>query len=339
MARKPKAKASLSKIASSFSNYLNDTEIIPTNIFILDHILKGGLETGTSLQLLAESGTGKTTIALYIAKNICEQKKNVLYIDTESSVSKEIISSVGLSKFLGKQFIYVREFTFDNVEKVMDECLTTGEVSLVVIDSLAGLINAGFTNTEKGISITTNSSMYISRPLTLFMNKYKALASAKNFSLLVVNQFRNRVDSIRGTLAKEYGTKAVKYNSDIILKVSPIKATSIYADFKNLTTPLNVGTGLEFEIVKSNKNAPEEKYPFYLVYGKGVDDLLNIIYALVKLEIIKKLGTYYSFSTDRFEAKEQGIKNFYNLLCDFEFNTEDVDFNQVIDFYNSINKE
>ena len=111
MARKAKAKTSLSEVASSFPNYLNDTEIIPTNIFILDHILKGGLETGTSLQLLAESGTGKSTISLQIAKNICKQKKIVLFFDTESSISKEVINSVGLSKYLGKQFIYVREFT------------------------------------------------------------------------------------------------------------------------------------------------------------------------------------------------------------------------------------
>lgn len=91
--------------------------------------------------------------------------------------------------------------------------------------------------------------------------------------------------------------------------------------------------------MKSNKNAPEEKYPFYLVYGKGIDNLPNIIYALVKLEVIQKMGTYYSFKANKYEVKEQGISNFYNSLCENNFSIEDVDFNQVIDFYNSINKK
>ena len=97
-------------------NYLDDLKTIPTKIFSLDFILKGGIEESTTYQLVGESGVGKSTIALTVARNICEQGKHVVYIDSEGSVSKELLESVGLIYYLDeKLFTYVRECTFGKV--------------------------------------------------------------------------------------------------------------------------------------------------------------------------------------------------------------------------------
>ena len=158
-------------------NYLGDTQIMKTNIYALDYILKGGIELSSSLQLVGEAGTGKSTIALVIAKNICNQEKRVIYVDSEGSVTTELIESLGLQEHIeNKTFIYIRESTFTNVEKYLDMLLDTDTISLVIIDSLAMLVNQGFTNLKNGISITTNNTNYATRPLVMFMSKYKSLA-------------------------------------------------------------------------------------------------------------------------------------------------------------------
>ena len=210
------------------NNYLDDLNIIQTNIFALDFILKGGIEEATTYQLVGESGVGKSTIALTVAKNICEQGKHVVYIDSEGSVSKELLESIDLIYYLDeKLFTYVRECTFSKVEEILDSLLSTDEVSLVIVDSIATLVNEDFTNLNNGISITTKNTYFTTGPLVLFMNKYKSLAMSKKFSLLLINQYRNTIDMKKGTILKEYGSKNTKYNSDVILRIGPIKSNSL----------------------------------------------------------------------------------------------------------------
>lgn len=329
-----KNKSDLKTIREQLPNYLEE-KIVPTNIFILDHILKGGINTnGSSIQFLADSGVGKTTLMLQISYNLCSQGKYVVYVDTESSVTKELFQSTNVSEYLDSNFFYIKESTYDKVEKYLDMYLNTGEISVVIIDSLAGLINTGFTNLNDGISITTNNTMYGSRPLTMFMNKYKALSSEKKFCLLLVNQYRNRVDMRQGSILKEYGAKTVKYNSDIIIKLSN-NLSSKNKQFKEMTK-YDKGVDLELEIIKSNKTFPKQVFPTYLVYGVGISSFTNYVYALLNMNIIERNGAYYSIS--ELNIKSQGIQKFYQDIINSEIDIGTYFKNKITEYYEKINE-
>ncbi|MBQ9072412.1 MAG: AAA family ATPase [Bacilli bacterium] len=339
MARKEKQNANPKDIALSLPNYLDEVEVIKSNIFILDHILKGGIELGSSIQFIAESGVGKSTLALQLAKNLCKDKRKVVFVDTEASITKEILDSTGVNEYVNDSFFYIRESTYDNVEKYLDMYINTGEISLVIIDSLAGLINKCFTDLNKGVSVTTNATLYNSRPLTIFMNKYKSLAASKKFGLILINHYRNRVDTMKGTVIKEYGSKNVKYCSDVILKLTPIKSTSINKDFKDMTNSLTEATALEIEVIKSNKTYPNTTFPLCLFYGRGISNLCNHLYALMKLEILKKKVSFYELEYEGIIIKEQGIKNLYDALVSVGFDIERCHLKKVIDYYNQLNSK
>lgn len=325
-------KASDKDAFSKVKDYFKTLSITPTRIFALDFILKGGIEESTTYQFVAESGVGKTTIALTVARNICEQGKHVIYVDSEGSISKQLLESLGLLPFLDEHlFTYIRESTFNKVEKILDTLISTDEVSLIIIDSLAGLTNEKFTDLKNGISITTNNTKYTSGPLTLFMSKYKSLSMIKKFSLILVNQYRNTIDLKLGTVLKEYGGKNVRYNSDVILRIGPIKSKSEYSDFNTMTKPIDSGIELCFQVIKSNKASPLESIPFYFCYGRGISDVCSYFYALQKLGIITQNGGYYQIEYNNVVIKAQGIKNFYNqMISTFDF--EDFK-NDVISFY------
>lgn len=312
---------------SSIPNYFDDIELMPTNIFALDFILKGGIETGSSYQLVGESGIGKSTISLMIAKNICRQGKRIVYIDSEAAITKELIRLMELQEYIdNKQFIYIRESTFTAVEQTLDKLIATDEISLVIVDSIATLVNQGFTNLKNGISITNNNTNNTTRPLVLFMNKYKSLASSKNFALILVNQYRNKIDMQKGTLLKEYGSKNVRYNSDVILRINPIKSIGKHSAFKDMTKADDNGIDLVFEVVKSNKASPLESIPFYLIYGRGISNIYNYFYALLNTNVICREGSYYKFLCGENSIKEQGMKRFYNRLIQ-----SNIDYNDYID--------
>ena len=311
-------KSNSEDVFKSVPNYFENVSVISTRIFALDFITKGGIETGSTYQLVGESGCGKTTIALSLARNICEQNKHVVYIDSEGSVSRQLLESLDLIPYMDTQlFTYIRENTFSKVEELLDSLLVTNEVSLVIVDSLATLVNEGFTDLRGGLSITTKNTYYTTGPLVLFMNKYKSLAMSKKFSLVVINQYRNTIDMRKGTILKEYGAKAVKYNSDVIIRIGPIKSNSRYYKFTKMTKPFEKGTELCFEIIKSNKSFPTEHIPFYLLYGKGISNVCNYLYALQELNVITQSGGYYKVEHNNRVICSRGIKDFYNQLISF----------------------
>jgi len=304
-----------------------ENEILPTNIYVLDHILKGGLELGSSIQLVGESMTGKSTIMLNVAKNICASNKKVLYIDTENSISREMIIQTGIVEYLkpdNKKFYYYRLSTFEEVEKKLDEYILNGDISF------AGLINSGYTKLKNGISIAKSVSSHNSRPLGMFMNKYKTLASKHQFVFFFTNQNRNKINTT-GTILKEYGGKNIRYNSDVIIKVT----NQIDKEFKPFAEAYNdmfdKGAPRMFELIKSNKLL-QQKQPFFFVYARGISNFCNYVYALKKTGNLTQAGTYYSVLIEGTELKGNGIKN---LMTEIKGKNIDIykTNNQIIDDY------
>lgn len=310
-------------------SYIIPEEVIKTNISCIDYATGGGIIPGTTVQLVSESGIGKSTICIEIARNFCNQQKRVLYLDSEGSITKETLLSVGITDtMLNDTFYYVRESTFENVEKVLDKFLNAIKFDLVIIDSIASLISDDFINTKS--SITTKNSNINSRPLALFVNKYNSIAKSSEISFIFVNHFRNRIDPKVGTILKEYGCKSVKYNSDIILKIMPLKSSGKNKDFLKLPI-LFQGNMLEVEVVKSNKMAPGFKIPLFLIYGRGISELYQLIYALLKTNIIVEENSYYKYEENGVIYKRHGFEDLYNSIKSLLDNKEVM--SKVKDFY------
>lgn len=310
-------------------------QVISTKIDSIDYILGGGLELGSKVQIVAESSTGKSTIALQICKNMCEQGYDVLYIDSENSITSELLKSIGCDKYCNKvtenkngTLALIKESEFDEVSKKMDDFISLNRFKLIVIDSLASLVNKCYTNINsiKGVKeITNNNTNYESRPLNLFINKYSSLSRKYNFAILYINQYRNKIDMKKGTILKEYGNKIVRYNSDIIVNIKKDKM-GIWQDKNNLfstDTKSNVGkppthAKLILTLDKSNKMLRETSLEAYLKYGYGIDQNLDIIQQLIKENIIPKNGKYYVlFENQNIDGFEKLINTIYTNINTF----------------------
>ena len=309
-------KSSLRELASSLNDYINDSEVISTDVYPIDKVLNGGLERGSFVQFVAESGIGKTTIALQIAHVLCEKEYNILYIDSEKSVSKEILTTTGVIDYHKKNFFLIKESEFSVVEKTLDQFISTNEIDFVIIDSIASLINECFTNIAKNKetkSIMTNNTSYNSVPLTKFMSKYKTMSGTNNVCFILINQYRYKINMKTGATDKIYGSKNIIYNSDSVIKVSNTNSTQ-GKEFRDLTKDVSDGRSILFEVIKSNKLRPGFSMPAFLKYGKGISCRWNYIYELIKLGVIKKNVGYYSLEYAGEVIKDQGILNFVNDL-------------------------
>ena len=327
MAKSKKTEESLDNIKKEFATAFLTTPI-KTNIGVVDKALGGGLEPNDMIMLVSEAGQGKTTIALQIARELCYQNQNVAYIDSEGKVSLNLLESVGLyeDKKLNDKFIYVKKSTFKEVETALDKLIDTNEIKCVIIDSLSGIVPDEFLrNDNKKVSITTNNSMYASKPLGLFMQKYNSIAKQKNICFILIQQFRNKISigAGGGTILKIAGPKACTYFPSQILKLSPIKTIgdtenegkeNSNSKFKNLYKSFGVGHSLEIEIMKTNKNNGNQKYPLYLIYGTGISIICNKIYELINIGEITKDGSYYWIKHNGMKLHLHGIKEVYDYI-------------------------
>ena len=329
------ANTTMSKNKIELKSYDFKTTIIKTNIIPLDTILRGGIRAGEVIQIVAEPGLGKSTIACQIAKQYCLEGKKVLYIDAEGSISIESLQSIGLDKEIDRNFFYVREATFSKVEEIIDLFIREDNADLIIVDSIACLIPEGFAKLEGGISITTNNTNYVSKNLTMFFNKYNCIVKAKKINLLLINQYRNKIDMNVGTILKEYGGKNTKYNSDVILRISTIKATGTNKKFKQIKK-ISDGIDLEFEIIKSNRLHTGLTIPFYLIYGRGISNFYSIMYALLQSKYVEEKNSYYTlkYSTSDDKKKEvfHGIAQLYDFIL-YHYPTKEYE-QVVIKYYN-----
>lgn len=325
MAKNKDLKDALSKIKKDNEE---KHKVVSTNIKCLDFILGGGIELGSKVQVVAESSVGKSTIALQVSKNFCIQGLNVLYIDTENSITEELLKSTGCYEYYNtsedslSKFLLLKESDFDTVSNYLDIFISQKYFHLIVIDSLASMVNNCYTDidsSKKIQSITNNNTNFESRPINLFINKYSNLANKYNIAILYVNQYRNKVDPSRGTVLKEFGNKIVRYNSDIILKIKKDKSglweddNGIFSDDEKSNVKIPpTHAKLSFVLEKSNKKLTGTLVDTYIRYGYGIDTLLDDTLNKIRANEIQKNGKYYILPDET--KRHDGFLNLVNHI-------------------------
>lgn len=331
--------------------YKDKHQVISTEIKGLDYILGGGIELGSKIQFVAESGVGKSTLALNICRNFCKKKLSVLYIDTENSITNEMLKSTECNDYCNKtneieygDLVLIKESNFSKVSKILDDCIALEHFSLIIIDSLPNLINDGYTNirNKKGpIGINNYNTNYESRPLNLFINKYSSLANEYNVAMLYINQYRNKIDPNKGTINKEYGNKLVKYNSDIIIQIKKDKEEFVMDENSVLLSNdmkksgiVSTHAKLTFITEKTNKQYTGLTSESILKYGYGIEPKIDMIFDLIRKEKIIKNGKYYKIKVGSQEIQFDGIislingfiENYDNIIPYFESQYDDYEY-------------
>lgn len=96
-------------------------DIVSTGIMGLDIALGvGGIKKGSIVEIYGPESVGKTTLALQLCRQY-QKEKPVLYIDTERTLTRETIESMGIK---GNNFYLMH---VDNLEKALGTCKTVAQ--------------------------------------------------------------------------------------------------------------------------------------------------------------------------------------------------------------------
>lgn len=285
---------------------------------LLNYMTYGGIPKGTVIEFAGEENGGKTTTALDLVANAQKQfkkeykeekkkdenveLKKVIYCDCENTLDEQWARTLGVDTdelILLKPMAQSAEEIFDMLLKMMK----TGEVGLVVIDSLGVMVSQQAY--DKDVQDKTYGG--IASPLTVFGKKAQMICARTGCVLLGINQVRedmagfNRIITTGGRGWKHLCTfRFIFKKGDYIDENNnSIKRSS--------TSP--AGNIIEIAIVKDKAVKPDRLNGYYtLKYNEGVDVLNDTVELACFYDIIQKGGAWYSIiDTETGEIMQQDI--------------------------------
>ena len=262
------------ELAKALSKYhsMEETEKpdIDLGSKVLNGFFNGGLKRGKITQIAAASGTGKSTIALQMSREICKQGMNVLYIDAEQGVNYSQLNGVNLTKFvdnsdtsIGGRFTVIRELNYNTIkELIRDTCVKQHLFDVVILDSL-GVLSTGVDEDINVIKVGGSS-----RHNRVFMKVLNEFAHNSGCTFVVIN---HTTPEIGAFVPKEKATggRAPEYLAGIVLQLSK------YGSVIKNSSGVPIAQKVYAEAVKSRYGLGKSKLPFYVLFGKGISDILT----------------------------------------------------------------
>ncbi|CAG9329968.1 unnamed protein product [Blepharisma stoltei] len=175
---------------------LGDDRFVKTNIGEFDQFIGGGFLPGSIYELVGESASGKTNLALAISKEIVMQHYKVCYFSTQKPLSVARLQSMNLDS---NCFVYRNAVSQDDkcryfiqeLKSVID-CLE--DVKLIVLDNIPELFS-DYENTPNGIKLRNTAITKISVLLKHLSHNY-------GFGILIIN---NVTSDMHGALNPKLG--------------------------------------------------------------------------------------------------------------------------------------
>lgn len=282
-------------------------EVIPTGSLTLDDALGiGGLPRGRIIEIYGVESSGKTTLALHVIKNAQKMGLKCLLVDAENSFDPEYADSIGLDV---DKLQYCQPSCGEEALEIADNHVASGDVGVVVIDSVAALVPKAEIEGAMG-----DSKMGLqARLMSQACRKMVGSISRTNSLVIFINQLRDKIGVTWGNPEITTGGKALQFYASVRLDVRKM------AQIKD--GEVSVGSRTKVKVTKNKCAPPHKTAEFDIMYGVGVDNIGEIIDLSIAKGIIIQKGAWFFYGENQLG---QGRSNVRKMLTDNEGLTEEI---------------
>ena len=273
-----------------------NVEAIPTGSLSLDIALGiGGVPRGRIVEIYGPESSGKTTVALHIVAEAQKMGGEAVFIDVEHALDPVYAQALGVDI---DSLLVSQPDTGEQALEICEALVRSGAIDVVVVDSVAAMTTKAEIEGEMGDSFVGLQARLMSQAL----RKLTGAISKSNAVCIFINQLREKIGVMYGNPETTPGGRALKFYSSVRLDVrkkDPIKDGGEIID--NLT---------RVKVVKNKVAPPFREAEFDIMYGEGISREGEIIDLAVKLDIIKKSGSWYSYEGNRIGQGRDKVKQY-----------------------------
>lgn len=257
----------------------------------VDYSTYGGWPLGRLIELFGPESSGKTTTAIKMCAEYQKlpDAKEIVYVDLEDTfdVRWAKIHNLDVTKL---RMISPEGMNAEQILDIVCQIIETGEVGLVVIDSIPMLVPAlQFDNSmEKG------NIGGVAKALTLFCAKVIPLLKKNETTCIAINQVRDDMDSMYNAYTTP-GGRAFKHACTLRIETRGGDKFNMKGEVVSKTAENAYGQYIKTFIRKSKICPPNRLNGMYtLVYTKGVDELQDLIRVATLFDLVQQQGAMYT---------------------------------------------
>ena len=264
-----------------------------------------GIQGGSIVQLLAEPGHGKTTLALDFIAQAQKSGKlktvdiklgkstvtvNAVFVDLERTFDPEYAKKIGVDT--SKLAVYKPDFA-EKALPALEQLLSEG-LQLVVFDSVPAMITKD--EFEKDVdepARMAGSANILSRWLIRLLG----LVDNSDALFIFINQYRANLSPMARSEKKPFGPRALRYFSKIILELVKIKTEETRST-------------IQLTVSKNKQAAEGMKVEYTMIKGQGVSANHDIMDLAIEQGIVRKSGSWYEYNGTKAQGSDTAIELF-----------------------------
>jgi len=242
-----------------------------------------------NLRLAASKGNKQASIEL---EDLVDRGPNkVFYLDLEHSFDEEWSKVLGINS----DEIYIMQppdAPAEEILQMIQEMVETGEVGLLVIDSIPSLVPQAELDKKYGERTVAS----LAGLLTVFCRKMTPLLTRYECTMLVINQIRDNMDN--PYVVKTPGGEALKFYCSLRVEFRQGNPVDFLGNELPMSTEDPAGYIIKTKIHKQ-KSAPNNRKSasYYLMCTKGIMPMFDYAQLAIKrYGIISKSGGWFTLT-------------------------------------------
>ena len=277
-------------------NAIPNVEAISTGSLGLDVALGiGGLPKGRVVEIYGPESSGKTTLTLQVIAEAQKAGGTCAFVDAEHALDPGYAGKLGVDV---DELLVSQPDTGEQALEITDMLVRSSAVDVVVVDSVAALTPKAEIEGDMGDSHMGLQARLMSQAL----RKLTANIKRSNTLVIFINQIRMKIGVMFGSPETTTGGNALKFYASVRLDIRRIGSIKKGDEI--------VGNETRVKVVKNKVAPPFKQAEFDILYGEGISREGEIIDMGVKLDIVNKSGSWYSYNGDRIGQGKDKVRLF-----------------------------